>query len=217
MRSCMRRAVHTFTPFMSRANTGAFPAACLAVAGQAADPESVPVLARQRPDAAVPRMRLSQRAGLPGQRQRAVERVEPGLVLCLHQHPAHGRAARSRLPRDRPEPSTTLGATPSSRCKRLTSAARRLRWSRSCRPGAEALQQHLGVVVVRHLVGVAHQCLERRRLGGREGDRVGRRLAGAAVGLDVDLLRSQHDAHPLGRELGGSLCQPRASGSIEPG
>ena len=114
-RSCCVWARQTATPFISRAKATVCPSRVLQSPARLLTPFSVPVLPRQAPAAAVPRRRVAQRPGAPGDGERGLERV--GLVGAAHRARAAPTTCRAltRLARDRPEPSATARrATPSA-------------------------------------------------------------------------------------------------------
>ena len=136
---------------------------------------------------------------MAGEWKRAVEGVEPGLALGVQQQPPDrprrdGVAAREAAAVLRGRAGADLRHEPAHD-----------RGARDGRPrageaSAKTLQERLGEVVVRNLVGVAHQRRQRGRAHGDQLGSVGGSLAREGRALHLDAARGQSRAEPLRHE-----------------
>ena len=148
-------------------------------------PMSVPVLARQRSCAAVPRMRLRivpVRPATASDPSNAPATSWP----CIASSRCTTWRGVVRSARESPEPSTTCGVRPKARELGPDDADARGGRAGAAELGAEVLEQHLGQEVVGRDVGQADEVAHRRRGDGGQLLRLGRRGARAAAPLDAD-------------------------------
>ena len=170
---------------------------------------SVPVLARQRSCAAVPRMRWSSVPLRPA----TASDWSNATAASVASMPVSSRTTSRgvvRFERERPEPSTIVGAmSKRSSVSRIDGAAGRRR-ARAAELRAEPLHQRLGDVVVRRLVHLAHDRRDRRRAPLRVRRHALRRRARAGLSGDPHALALERLLERLGREPGRAGLEVRA-------
>ena len=186
-----------------------------AEARQRADAGQRPGLRPAAPRRARAAHALVQCPGPARERERAIEGLEPVLASDVQEQATHATRAdrvRPREARSVHDPGGEAGLA-----RELPRDARALA-RRAALPGprAEPLQQRLGVVVVRHLVRVAHDALQRWRLPRRDRLRLRGRATGACVPRHVHLRAAQEDPQPPGGECRRLVCHPRPNGTTVP-
>ena len=168
---------------------------------RALTPMSVPVLARQRSCAAVPRMRLRIVPVRPATAQRSLEGARD--LLAVHRlEQVHDLARGGAIGAREPGAVDDLRGQAEGAELGAHDADARGGRARAGELGAEVLDQHLGQEVVGGDVGQADEVAHRRGGHGGQVLRLGRRGSRAAAPLDADAVAAQ-DLGELARGLGG--------------
>ena len=149
---------------------------------------------------------VGQRAGAPGDRQRAREAPARRASMAVSRRTSWRGVVR--FARERPDPSTTRALTPSRGSGSRTTAAPAALVPRGRRTGAERLQQHLGDEVVGRDVGAGRQ----RAIGGEATARARRAAGGRVPAPPARAVTSRRRARSA-REALRRRTWPGASGS----